>query len=82
MKEICCLDLKCSIMFYFTFFGYICTIFVDWIKYFNQIYLVSDGRNMIIIRNMSEVIFPNIYILLNIIHYVLPVTIIIVLITI
>ena len=37
---------------------------------------------MNIIRNMPEVIFPKIYILLNITHYMLPVTIIIVLITI
>ena len=28
MKEICCLDLKCSVMFYFTAFCKICTIFL------------------------------------------------------
>ena len=42
----------------------------------------SGGLNMNIIRNMHEMIFPNIYILLNIIYYILPLTIILVLIVI
>ena len=46
---------------------------------FGPLHGVANGKSMNDIRNMHEVRFPNISTLFNIINYVLPLTIIIVL---
>ena len=46
--------------------------------YSTPLYGVANGKGMNAIRNMHEVRVPNIYILFNIVYYVLPLTIIII----
>ena len=73
MKDFCCLDLKCSVMFCFTSnFHRIC------LNLYATLFMAYPGRyGMNAIESMHEVRFPNIYTQSHITYYIHPLTIII-----